>query len=294
MQLGVTIEKLEPTLDRDCYISCDPNLYYNPSAQSFYTDCDDVTKAVRPVSLYAEKQEKLMPGSDNGHAMNLIYEYCLSKAYDDTVGITEEEGRTHLILTRLAGYCQESGLAMAVAQRLAMFSLSLGKEPDVVKKVFENAYREEHEKKYRQRKNITKPMKHIPAETLMMMKVDMFLNANYELRKNVMRGVAEYRMRTGYGFSYQDLTEEARNSITMRALSQGVKCWDKDINRYVNSNDIELYEPMTDFLDHLPKWDGRIVWSHSPVVSKRILRSGLTSSISGCARWWPCGEARVS
>ena len=190
MQLGVTIEKLEPTLDRDCYISCDPNLYYNPSAQSFYTDCDDVTKAVRPVSLYAEKQEKLMPGSDNGHAMNLIYEYCLSKAYDDTVGITEEEGRTHLILTRLAGYCQESGLAMAVAQRLAMFSLSLGKEPDVVRKVFENAYREEHEKKYRQRKHITTPMKHIPAETLMMMKVDMFLNANYELRKNVMRGVA--------------------------------------------------------------------------------------------------------
>ena len=55
MQLGVTIEKLEPTLDRDCYISCDPNLYYNPSAQAFYTDCDDVTKAVRPVSLYAEK-----------------------------------------------------------------------------------------------------------------------------------------------------------------------------------------------------------------------------------------------
>ena len=132
---------------------------------------------------------------------------------------------------------------MAVAQRLAMFSLSLGKEPDVVRKVFENAYREEHEKKYRQRKHITTPMKHIPAETLMMMKVDMFLNANYELRKNVMRGVAEYRMRTGYGFSYQDLTEEARNSITMRALSQG---------------------------------------------------SGLTSSISGCAQWWRCGEARDS
>ena len=257
MQLGVTIEKLEPTLDRDCYVSCDPNLYYNPSAQPFYTDCDDVTKAVQPLTLYAEKQDKLMPGSDNGHAMNLIFEYCLSKAYDDTVGISEEEGRTHLILTRLAGYCQESGLAMAVAQRFAMFSHTLGKEPDVVKKVFENAYREEHEKKYRQRKNITKPMKHIPAETLLMMKVDMFLNANYELRKNVMRGVAEYRMRTAYGFSYQDLTEEARNSITMKALAQGVKCWDKDINRYVNSNDIELYEPMTDFLDHLPKWDGK-------------------------------------
>ena len=155
MQLGVTIEKLEPTLDRDCYVSCDANLYYNPSAQPFYTDCSDVTKAVQPVTLYAEKQDRLMPGIDNSHAMNLIYEYCLSKAYDDVVGITEEEGRTHLILTRLAGYCQESGLAMAVAQRFTMFSHSLGREPDVVKKVFENAYRDEHEKKYRQRKNIT-------------------------------------------------------------------------------------------------------------------------------------------
>ena len=257
MQLGVTIEKLEPTLDRDCYMSSDPDLYYNPSAQPFYTDCSDVTKAVQPVALYGEKQDRLMPGMDNSHAMHLIYEYCLSKAYDDVAGVSDKEERIHLILTRLAGYCQESGLAMAVAQRLALFSMTFDKYPDLVKKVFENAYRDEHEQKYRRRKHITKPLKHIPAETLLMMKVDMFLNANYELRKNVMRGVAEYRMRTGYGFDYRDLTDEARNSITMRALSQGVKCWDKDIIRYVNSDDIEQYEPMTDFLDHLPKWDGK-------------------------------------
>ena len=91
----------------------------------------------------------------------------------------------------------------------------------------------------------------------MTMKIDIFLNTNYELRKNVMRGVAEYRQRTGLGFSFQDLTEEARNSITIRALSQGIKCWDKDIRRYVNSNDIALYDPMEDFLEHLPRWDGK-------------------------------------
>ena len=72
-----------------------------------------------------------------------------------------------------------------------------------------------------------------------------------------MRGVAEYRLRTGIGFSFQDLTEEARNSITMRAMEQGIKCWDKDIRRYVNSDDIERYDPMNDFLEHLPQWDGR-------------------------------------
>ena len=257
MQLGVTVEKLEPTLDRSCYVSSDTGLFYNPMSQPFYTDCGETARTVQPVRLYADRQESVLPGMDNYQAMRLVYEFCLSRAYDDTADIADRDERTHLVVTRLAGYCQEAGLPMAMAQRLALFSIRLGREPAVVKKAFENAYREDHEQRYRRRKSMARPLKNIPAETLLMMKVDMFLNTNYELRKNVMRGVAEYRMRTGYGFSYQDLTEEARNSITMRALSQGVKCWDKDINRYVNSNDIELYEPMTDFLDHLPKWDGK-------------------------------------
>ena len=256
MQLGVTIEKLEPELTRGCFMSSDPDIFYNELAQPFYTDCSDVTTAVKPVALNDGRKGMLIPTIDNYHAMRLIYEFCLSKAYDDVTGVTEEEGRTHLILTRLAGYCQEAGLEMAIAREMALFNLRLGKKKNVVFKVFENAYREEHEKQYRRRKNILKPLKNIPAETLLIMKVDMFLNANYELRKNVMRGVAEFRMKEALGFDFQDLTDEAKNSITMRALSQGVKCWDKDISRYVNSDDIALYEPMTDFLDHLPRWDG--------------------------------------
>jgi len=257
MQLGVTIEKLEPELTRSCFMSADLGLLYNPYAQAFYIDCDDTAKSVQPITLYAEQQESMLPGLENYQAMHHVYEFCLTKAYDDTVGISEEEGRTHLILTRLADNCKESGLPMAFAQRLVKFRRSLGADTELVDKVFENAYREEQEKQYLRRKNIVKPLKHIPAETLLIMKIDMFLNSNYELRKNVMRGVAEYRMRSGIGFDFQDLTEEARNSITMKALSQGVKCWDKDISRYVNSNDIEQYEPMTEFLDQLPKWDGK-------------------------------------
>ena len=88
------------------------------------------------------------------------------------------------------------------------------------------------------------------------MKINLFLNANYDLRRNVMRGVAEYRERGGMGFCYQDLTEEARNSITMRALEMGIKCWDKDIRRYVASNDIRRYDPINDYMEHLAPWDG--------------------------------------
>ena len=256
-QLGVTIDKLEPTLDRTCYLSADSGLVWNPTAVPFYTDTSNLEHALRPLKPRDTTPDEIVPGRSRYHSMQLIYEYCLSKAYDDVAGETDPEDYNHLLLTRLAGYCLESGLEMAFAQRQALFNSLFFKEADVVRKVFENVYRPEHERQYRQRMNIPRPLKHIPTETLMTMKIDIFLNTNYELRKNVMRGVAEYRQRTGLGFSFQDLTEEARNSITIRALSQGIKCWDKDIRRYVNSNDIALYDPMEDFLEHLPRWDGK-------------------------------------
>ncbi len=256
-QLGVTIDKLEPHLERTCYIGADNELYYNPSAQPFYTDTSDLMKALKPIQPANQLPDEIVPGRSRFHSMCVIYQYNLSKAYDDTAGIVDEEERNELIIIRLAEYCRESGLDMAFCRRRTLMSLTFGKRPDVIEKTFENAYREEHEKQYYKRKNMPRPLKNIPAETLMMMKIDIFLNANYELRKNVMRGVAEYRMRTGLGFAFQDLTTEARNSITISALSQGIKCWDKDIMRYVNSNDITLYDPMDDFLEHLPKWDGK-------------------------------------
>ena len=230
-QLGVTIDKLEPTLDRTCYLSADSGLVWNPTAVPFYTDTSNLEHALRPLKPKDTTPDEIVPGRSRYHSMQLIYEYCLSKAYDDVAGETDPDDYNHLLLTRLAGYCLESGLEMAFAQRQALFNSLFFKEADVVRKVFENVYRPEHERQYRQRMNIPRPLKHIPTETLMTMKIDIFLNTNYELRKNVMRGVAEYRQRTGLGFSFQDLTEEARNSITIRALSQGIKCWDKDIRR---------------------------------------------------------------
>ena len=251
-QLGVTIEKLEPLTYRICYMSSDPRLVYNPLATPIYAKAEKPTVAISHQTAYSQRTE--ISDRDLYRSQQVIFEFNLTKAYDDTEGIADKEERRHATLKRLAQYCQETGIPMAVAQRQAIMQSAYWGEEQLVKKVFENAYREEHVKKYMEKKGIQRT-KTIPPETLLTMKINIFLNANYELRKNVMRGVAEYRMRTGVGFSYQDLTEEARNSITMRALEQGIRCWDKDIRRYVNSDDIERYDPVNDYLEHLPKWD---------------------------------------
>ena len=254
-QLGVTIEKLEPLTQRICYMSYDPELVYNPMATPIYAKAEKPTEAIAHTPSQLEQTEG-QHGIDRYQQMHTVFEFNLTKAYDDTEGIADKNERRHATLSRLAQYCMETGLSMGPAMRQAMMKTPFWEEKELVKKVFENAYREELVEKYMQRKGIQRT-KTIPQETLLTMKINLFLNSNYELRKNVMRGVAEYRLRTGIGFSFQDLTEEARNSITMRAMEQGIKCWDKDIRRYVNSNDIERYDPMNDFLEHLPQWDGK-------------------------------------
>lgn len=255
-QLGVNVEKLEPRLDRTCYLSTDAEAVYNPVAIPFYARAEKPTQALSLVRTSTLEKDDPHSGQSRYFTMHHIFEFNLSKAYDEGEGLKDDELQ-HAVITRLAVHCLETGIPMAIAKRMARYSAyALGDDDLLINKVFENVYRPQVVKRYEER-NGYKPEKNIPQETLLTMKIDMFLMENYEIRKNVMRGVAEFRERTGIGFSFRDLTDEARNSITMRALRQGIKCWDKDIRRYVNSDDIELYDPMNEYLDSLPKWDGK-------------------------------------
>ena len=254
-QLGVTVEKLEPLPQRICYMSHDPEMVFNPVATPIYAKVEKATTGLTHHASTLEQTEDDL-GYSRYRSLHTVFEFNLAKAYDDTEGIADKEERRHALLIRLATYCRETGLAMAPAARIALMHSLFWGEKELVLKVFENEYHEEQVEKYRKRKGLDRT-KTIAPEALLTMKINIFLNANYELRKNVMRGVAEYRMRTGLGFSFQDLTEEARNSITMRAMEQGIRCWDKDIRRYVNSEDIQRYDPLNDYLEHLPRWDGK-------------------------------------
>ena len=256
-QLGVTVEKLEPKLGRCCYVSYDAKAIYNPMAMPIYARAEKPSRNIalfRPSNMEPETDSA---GRDRYLTLREIFEFNLEKAYDECEGLPDGEEREHLLLTRLAVHCMETGVPMAVARRLVRYHSSpLGCHDLLADKVFSNVYRSRQMRRYTDVNNIN-PERHVPAETLLTMKIDVFLNENYEIRKNVLRGVAEFRERTGVGFSFRDMTEEARNSITMRALLQGIKCWDKDIRRYINSENIELYDPLNEYLDNLPKWDGR-------------------------------------
>ena len=90
--------------------------------------------------------------------------------------------------------------------------------------------------------------------------IEQFLNDNYRLRRNMLSGKVEFKIRAEVTADYRPLTQEALNSIIIRALREGLddECNPKaDITMYVNSEEVRMYNPVLAFLNDLPKWDGQ-------------------------------------
>ena len=105
--------------------------------------------------------------------------------------------------------------------------------------------------------------------------IEQFLNDNYRLRRNMLSGKVEFKMRAEVTADYRSLTQEALNSIIIRAMREGLdeECNPKaDITMYVNSEEVRMYNPVLDFLNDLPKWDGQ---NHVAKLFSRI--PGLSS-----------------
>ena len=93
------------------------------------------------------------------------------------------------------------------------------------------------------------------------LEAESFLNENYQFRRNVLRGVVEYVKLPVEGEpDWLVLDEEDLNSIVIHAMREDV-CEkgnpQADIKLLVQSNEVPLFNPIQDFLNNLPKWDGQ-------------------------------------
>ena len=261
-QLDVTVEKLEPLLNRVIYMSADPGIIWRPDALPFYADCEEEQPTVTPALKEKElsdldrmKEFYLMPGRTVRQTYRMNYLYIVNSVLGYYFDLPDED-RVAELLMQIASRCMQEGIPMAIAQGMTLLHPVLNGDELMVKKTFETVYAVKNVEEYRKRHKV-KPLKSVPEDTILMMKTDIFLNSNFEMRKNIMTGVAQYRDRAAYSFDFHDLDSEARNEMTIRAKEMGLKSWDRDIERFIESPRIEKYDPVNDFLDHLPRWDGR-------------------------------------
>lgn len=251
-QLLVSLDKKKPTLDVTCVVSYDADAYYNPNSESFYVRDADVE-----VPEFHNTRNNVEPQFRNNDVvpMHTIYEWCMTDAWEKArmnaaqKHISDEYMIADHALHVLADNCNDSCLPMDFAMRRALWYRQFGGDANYIERVFANAYEEKKSKMI--------PYGFVNKNALMAYKIEAFLKMHYELRRNVLTGVVQYRSKDGYNFDFQDLTDEAMNTMTNRAVKAGIGSWDKDVRRIINSNDVPEYEPIDDYIFSLPKWDGK-------------------------------------
>ena len=251
-QFGLDIEYLEPLLERTVYLSADPEMYFNPDARPFKADCE-IHKEPEQAQISRES-DMLMPGRTVKRTYHFNWLFILREVLGDYFDLPDEDRQMQL-LQQIARKSLEQGIPLSHAQGMTLEHPLFHNDPDLVKSVFATTYEVTLMEDYRKTHRI-KPLKSVPQETLQAMRTEIFLTANYDMRKNLMTGVAEYRMKYSEDQTFKPLTQEVRNDMTIEAREQGLKSWDQDVNRFIDSTRIEQYDPVNTWLDQLPAWDG--------------------------------------
>ena len=251
-QFGLDIEYLEPKLERTVYMSADPEMFFNPDARPFKADCEKHDQPEpTPISL---ESDMLMPGRTVTRTYHFNWLFIVREVLGEYFDLPDEDRQMQL-LQQIARKSLEQGIPLSHAQGMTLEHPLFHNDPDLVKSVFAATYEITLMEDYRKNHKM-KPLKSVPQETLQTMRTEIFLTANYDMRKNLMTGVAEYRMKYSEDQTFKPLTEEVRNDMTIVAREQGLKSWDQDVNRFIDSTRIEQYDPVNTWLDGLPEWDG--------------------------------------
>ena len=112
--------------------------------------------------------------------------------------------------------------------------------------------------------------------------VELFLNENYCFCRNVLNGKVEFLTKPDE--NWRPLTQEALNSIIRRAKKEQVceKGSPKtEIMEFVHSEDVPAHNPIGDYLNQLPRWDGQ---NHIAKLFSRL--PGITSEQQGFFATW--------
>lgn len=252
-QFGFDIEFLEPLITRTVYMSADPEMGINMQARPFYADTEHHEQPL-PVSISRE-EDVLMPGRSVTRTYHLNWTFIVETIMGHYFDLPDED-KTAKLLMQIASACLDQGIPLAHAQGLTMLHPVLNTDRLLVQKIFQTVYSVAEQENFRKTHKI-RPLKSVPDDTLNQIRTEIFLNSHYEMRKNLLTGVAEYRKKFSDNQEFKPLTPEVRNSMSLTATEMGLKGFDKNMNRFIDSMHIEQYDPVNQWLDKLPKWDGK-------------------------------------
>ena len=135
-------------------------------------------------------------------------------------------------------------------------------------------------------KNLLVNGKAVPASTKSTLIIEEFLMEYYRFRQNILNGKVEFstKMNNGEFGPFETLTQKSLNTIILRAKEDAgdeMKNPQADIKLYVTSDLVPKFDPIADYLNSLPKWDG-----HNYVADLFGRIPGITSEQAAFLAKW--------
>jgi len=224
------------------HVSFDFDAYYQPNALPIEMDqpTEPLAKMViQPAEVTLDTE--MLPGYTRREMDTTKFNFiCRELAYS-------EEMEKEEFAMRLASECRKAGIDKELAIKLTISMGEYFKKDVMVRTTFNNVY-EKHPL------GMANP---IEKSLMHQQLLEEFLRRRYMFRKNTVTGDLEFQEKYRYVLWWQPLTEEAQNDINNAAIQEGIKVWPKDLERILVSRFTQQYDPVREWLDALPRWDGR-------------------------------------
>ena len=245
-QLGVNMPLPVPADDAMCLMSADTAASLTPQAVTFAVDPDRPMTALATAAV--NEEESPLPGKTPDEARRYIFYSCWNAVLNSGLDAASPYFAEQAV-AMLARYCRRSGLPEQMCVERASLIDAINSDRDLITMLFSQAYAA--------RPSAVNPLGHVPAPALTAMQVDNFFCKRYRLRRNVLTGVIEYKPLGAYDTSFRRVTQEVVNTMAFMAQREGIRVWARDIKERVNSTLVGDYNPISDYLAALPRWDGR-------------------------------------
>ena len=108
--------------------------------------------------------------------------------------------------------------------------------------------------------------------------LQIFLNANFDFRYNVLTDMPECKPKNTT--TYRMIDKRMMNSLSYKAMMQGIDCKDADVKRFLFSDQIATHHPFQDYMASLPEWDGT---DRVTMLGTRVSGNGMW--LNGFHRW---------
>lgn len=244
-----TLQVEEPSLDKSCLMSYDPELYLNPHPVPF-SIAQPARHDVQQMQVSGAHDgylSRLKAGPESYITLTNVFNAVYRRVRKGLEGWRPVDDPLRMVL-RVAEECTLVGVPQEeVTHRLfLMFEHSL--REDEVRGVVENVY---------SNVEVLGHKSGLSKHQQVAYRLREFLDRRYDIRFNEVLQTTEFRERQSLQFLYRELGRRELNSIHHEALIEGIEPTFGELDNIVHSSRVPLYNPITSYLDQLPQWDGR-------------------------------------